>query len=415
VGLEPALREQASASSRANLWHDIVELVRSGAYERAASRLHIAQTISEREENHALAAILTAAHHICLACRQHSDTVVEYREAQAAAARREQLLQEQLFSLLSHFTDQAPPPTREPAAMPTGPATERTPAVSVRYVKSEEPAPEVDRTRTYRDPKAADTARPSLSVYCLGRFRVYENGRLIDGWTGNKSKSILKYMITHRERPMHRDVLIDRFWRADDPEAARRSLYQTIYVLRQALQGNRPEAEVQYILCENSSYLLNPAVDIWVDSDAFLEHVERGRALERVGQMAAAVREYEAADNLYEGDFLAEELYEEWPLAQRENLKVAYLDVLDRLSRYHYAQRSFSLCITYCQKILQADGCREDAHRRLMRAYMQQGQRHLALRQYHRCVEALQQELEVQPVAATLELYRRIKENPAQI
>jgi DNA-binding SARP family transcriptional activator len=44
-----------------------------------------------------------------------------------------------------------------------------------------------------------------------------------------------------------------------------------------------------------------------------------------------------------------------------------------------------------------------------MRCYLRQGQRHLALRQYHLCVEALEQELDVPPMPATVELYRQIR------
>jgi DNA-binding SARP family transcriptional activator len=73
------------------------------------------------------------------------------------------------------------------------------------------------------------------------------------------------------------------------------------------------------------------------------------------------------------------------------------------------------MCVAYCQKILAEDSCREDAHRRLMCCYSRQGQRHLALRQYHTCVEALERELEVPPMPATQELYQQIQEESCSI
>jgi DNA-binding SARP family transcriptional activator len=91
------------------------------------------------------------------------------------------------------------------------------------------------------------------------------------------------------------------------------------------------------------------------------------------------------------------------------------MDILDRLSCHYFEQREMALCISYCQKILLEDNCREDAHRRLMRCYLIQGQRYLAIRQYHICVEAVQQELEVPPMPATTALFQEIQTNATKL
>jgi len=43
-----------------------------------------------------------------------------------------------------------------------------------------------------------------------------------------------------------------------------------------------------------------------------------------------------------------------------------------------------------------------------MQCYLGQGQRHLAVRQYQTCVEALREELDLTPAEETVALYRRI-------
>jgi DNA-binding SARP family transcriptional activator len=90
---------------------------------------------------------------------------------------------------------------------------------------------------------------------------------------------------------------------------------------------------------------------------------------------------------------------------------VAYLDTLDRLSQIYFDQEQFATCIMVCQQLLVRDSCREDAHCRLMRCYSRQGQRYLALRQYQVCAEALRAELDVEPDAATTQLYERIRQH----
>jgi DNA-binding SARP family transcriptional activator len=214
-------------------------------------------------------------------------------------------------------------------------------------------------------------------------------------------------MLIHRESPVHQEILMDLFWPDIEPEAARRNLYQAIYSLRQTLQNGGPN--FPYILCEGNCYRLNPELGLWVDSEAFTSHYKKGQRLERAGHLREAIKEYELAESLYEGEFLIEDLYEDWPLVHRQNLKLAHLDILDRLSQFYFEQEQFAMGIAFCQKLLVEDNCREDAHRRLMRCYQRQGQRHLALRQYHLCVEALKQELDVPPMPATDELYRQIQ------
>jgi DNA-binding SARP family transcriptional activator len=205
---------------------------------------------------------------------------------------------------------------------------------------------------------------------------------------------------------------MDLFWPENEPEMARRNLYQAIYTLRQTLQSGG--SSFPYILCEEGCYHLNPELELWLDSEAFMNHYQTGRRLERSGHLAEAIKAYELAESLYEGEFLVEDIYEDWSLVERENLKHAYLELLERLGEYYFNQEQFVLCIAFCQKLLLEDNCREDAHRRLMRCYLRQGQRHLALHQYHRCVEALKQELDVPPMPVTTELYRQIQENRVQ-
>jgi DNA-binding SARP family transcriptional activator len=93
----------------------------------------------------------------------------------------------------------------------------------------------------------------------------------------------------------------------------------------------------------------------------------------------------------------------------RERLRLAYLDTLDRISHLYFSHAQYAACAELCQRIIERDLCREDAHRRLMRCYSRQGQPHLALRQYRACADALEAELGVEPAPATTALHERIR------
>jgi DNA-binding SARP family transcriptional activator len=218
--------------------------------------------------------------------------------------------------------------------------------------------------------------------------------------------AVFKYLLIHHDQPTSRDVLMDVFWPDASPEAARNRLHVALHSLRQRL---RPVTDMPVVLFQDGAYYLNSDFHLWVDVDEFDLHADKGRRLEATGQITKATAEYELAIGLYQSDLLADNPYEEWPVLMRERLRVAYLDTLDRLSHIYFDRGEYAACITLCQLILIRGNCREDAHCLLVRCYSRQGQHHLALRQYHACVEALRTELEAAPAPTTTELYECVR------
>ena len=199
---------------------------------------------------------------------------------------------------------------------------------------------------------------------------------------------------------------MDVFWPSASPDLARNSLNVAVHDLRQAFRALTDTAIVEF---DDGAYLLNPLLDVWFDVEAFEHHFQASRQFETTNQGEMAIKELESAASLYQGDFLADDLYEDWTIQTRERLRLDYLDILDRLSHAYFQQGDYTASATLCQLILNRDNCREDAHRLLMYCYCRQGQQHLALRQYHICTEALQSELQIEPEPATIELANRIR------
>jgi DNA-binding SARP family transcriptional activator len=201
-------------------------------------------------------------------------------------------------------------------------------------------------------------------------------------------------------------MLMEAFWPNAVPESARNSLNVAVHGLRRAL---RAAADVPVVILDDGTYRLHPDVRLWLDVEEFEHRVGRWRELEESGELAEATAECEVAASLYQGDFLADDPYEEWPVLTRERHLLAYLDTLGRLSHLYFSHAQYASCAVLCQRIIERDPCREDAHRRLMHCYSRQGQPHLALRLYLACVEALRDELGVEVSPATIELHERIR------
>ncbi|MEO7908732.1 MAG: BTAD domain-containing putative transcriptional regulator [Roseiflexaceae bacterium] len=247
---------------------------------------------------------------------------------------------------------------------------------------------------------------PTLTIHMLGPFRAALNDCPIESWPSGRGRAVFKFLLAHRDRTRPRDVLMDAFWPDAEPEAARNSLNVALHGLRQAL---RAADDLPVVIFQDGAYRLNPELHLWLDSDEFERRVTAGRRFESTGQIAAAAAEYEVATGLYQGDFMADDPYDEWPVITRERLRIAYLDTLDRLSQIYFSQGQYGSCASLCQHMLTQDNCREDAHCRLMRCYSRQGQHHLALRQYQICVKTLRDELDVEPAPTTMQLHERIR------
>jgi DNA-binding SARP family transcriptional activator len=255
-------------------------------------------------------------------------------------------------------------------------------------------------------PVDARPAAPTLAVHLLGRFRVSLDGVPVDDWPSGRGRSLLKYLLTHRDPWPQREVLMEVFWPDSPPAAARNSLHVAVHGLRRAL---RAATDVPVIVLQDGAYRLAPDVRLWLDVDEFERHLASGRRLEAAGEQTGAIAEYELAASLYQGDLLADDPYEEWPALSREHLWLTHLDLLDRLSRLYFGRGRYAASAAICRRMIERDACREDAHQRLIRCYSRQGQRHLALRQFHAFARALRAELDLDPAPATVRLHEAVR------
>lgn len=311
----------------------------------------------------------------------------------------------------AQFAEAAPTTRLEPPVAATlDDAATSTPAlapeIAVPLADSEADAQPELALLASPEPAVPAVPLPCLQVQLLGDFRATLNGHGIDSWPSGRGRAVFKYLLAHRDRAIPRDVLMELFWPDASSDAARNSLNVALYGLRQALRAASP---LPVVLFQDSAYRLNPELCVELDVDAFKRCVQAGRRSEDADDHATATARYEQAAALYLGDFMADDLSDDWPVLVRERLRVAYLDTLDRLGQLYYAQEQYEACVTLCLQLLGHDSCREDAHCRLMRCYSRLGQHHLALRQYQACVEALHKELGVEPDEATQQLCARIR------
>ncbi|GAC1300218.1 MAG: hypothetical protein NVSMB27_40610 [Ktedonobacteraceae bacterium] len=249
-------------------------------------------------------------------------------------------------------------------------------------------------------------ALPGLSISCFGHFEVQRDQQLLILCQNRSGQSILRYLMAQPGYCATPDMLMAVLWPDDEQEVARRKLQVSVSALRRSLNtGYASDRGGGYILCKNQFYLLNPAVLLKTDVDEFMQFYKAGQ---RVRDSQEMVTCYERACQVYSGPFLVEDTYADWACRRREQLSRVYLTMCSALSEHALAVGLYENAIRWASTLLAENQCDEGAHRQLMLAYLEQGRRSDALRQFHRCTRILRDELGVEPMPETVRIFQAI-------
>ncbi len=152
-----------------------------------------------------------------------------------------------------------------------------------------------------------------LQIHLLGGFAVEVEDRAVpDGsWRLRKAKTLVKLLVLAPQHRLHREQVIGRLWPDRDPSAAANNLHQVLHVARRQLSGAGDAG--RRLRLEDDVLSLSSDEPIWIDAEAFRD---QAAAALRSGDPQAA----RAALELYRGELLPEDLYEEWTEPARGEL-----------------------------------------------------------------------------------------------
>jgi predicted ATPase len=242
-----------------------------------------------------------------------------------------------------------------------------------------------------------------IEIRLLGSFEVSRGNRVLgaEDWPRKKASALLKRLAL--ERRFLKDQAMEFLWPEFDPTSAANNLYKILHVLRKILDAALgPGASEATFRFKDGVLSLLPSV--WVDALEF-ESLCTARLQVPPERRAAEIAE---ALNLYRGDLLPDDRYEDWTLIPRERLYRCQREARLELTIYHRGARDYVSAIALLMPLLEQDRADEPVHRELMRLYALSGQRHEALRQYQACVEALSTEIDAPPTSETAALYAQI-------
>ena len=220
-----------------------------------------------------------------------------------------------------------------------------------------------------------------VDINLLGGFAVVIDGRAVaaHAWTRRSAATLVKVLALRPGRQLPREQLIDVLWPDLLLEQAAPRLHKAAHYARTAV--GIPSA----VVLAGDVVALLPDADVVVDVEQF----------DRASEDPSAVQE---AIDLYRGDLLPEDLYEPWADAERERLRVSYLELLRSAGRW--------------ADLVAAEPLDEEAHLRLVQQHVESGSRSQALRQLDAMARLWRDELGTEPGPAARALHARAQAMP---
>jgi len=246
-----------------------------------------------------------------------------------------------------------------------------------------------------------------VAIVALGRFAVLRAGEPVPlaAWQSRKARDLLKVLVARRGHPITREAAAETMWPQEDPEPLGNRLSVALSTIRKVLDPGRQHPPDHYVEADAQTIALRlDRVD--VDLIEFLRIAGKAIDLMAKGDRDAAEAPLWQARQIYAGDFLEDDLYEEWAVEAREEARSRLLTVLRLLARLATDRGDDESAGQYLGQLLERDRYDEDAWLALIAGQLRL-RRHGEARRRYAAYARHMGELDVVPVALANAASRR--------
>ena len=246
-----------------------------------------------------------------------------------------------------------------------------------------------------------------LTVRMFGKFQT-ENEKGILNKENMRSEMLtrlLAYMISHREKDMTAQELIDVLWPEDQSDNPSGALKNLMYRLRKLMNNTWGESG-KYIVTGRGAYQLNPEFVFHVDIEEFEECC---RQVFNSEDPAVQQENGKRAVELYQGMFLSELSSEYWVVSIATYYHSIYLTMVKRLAALLEKEKKFTDVEEICGKAIQIEPLDEEIHCFLLRAMIADNKQQLAASHYKETVKLLYDSLGVRPSGEMENIYEELQ------
>jgi DNA-binding SARP family transcriptional activator len=255
----------------------------------------------------------------------------------------------------------------------------------------------------------------TLLIEVLGPTRVLRGERDVGGaWLRHRPGQILKFLAGRRDYSASVDEIAAALW----PEHVGDSsgvIRHFVHSLRQQLEPNRERrSRSLYVVAHRGGYALDTH-RVRVDAGLFEQHVRTGAAAYLNGETAIAVSTLEYALDLYTGDFVQDEPYAEWALAERDRLRHLASEACRMLTQVALDSGDLDRAVTRAEQLVALDPFDDAVQRALLLIYLRAGRRTAAMRRYAQIRTQMRRQFGEEPSFDLRELATAAPDQPLRL
>ena len=240
--------------------------------------------------------------------------------------------------------------------------------------------------------------RAELSVRTLGQFRIEGADGPVNGdWLEQRAGQLFKYLVCERRKTLASDQIAEALWPGAGTDDGRNRLRFHIHALREKIEPDRTQRSAsRFVVGRRGGYLFDTS-SAWIDADDFECEAKAGLGAIAQGNGEGAAPHLDRAAELYRGDFMVEDPYAEWALAERERLRNLCARVLRAQATERVAGKRLEAADCAARRLAELEPFDDEVQRLLLEISLRRGRRSEAVRRFELHRRRVQRTFEIEP------------------
>jgi predicted ATPase/DNA-binding SARP family transcriptional activator/uncharacterized protein HemY len=235
-----------------------------------------------------------------------------------------------------------------------------------------------------------------LEIRLLGQFDLKRNSAPVE-IPSRAAQSLLAYLILASGSSHRRERLAGMLWPDSTDANSRSYLRKALWQIRKSL----PPIDVagsDYITADDIAIAFNPNSEYWLDADLVRSEIRKSTPTDDLIE----------AVSVYQGELLPG-FYDDWVALERDRIKASFDQKVNTLLSRLIVGEQWEQVINWSEQWIALGEAPEPAFRALMVAYANMGDMAKVAAAYARCVEALSDELGIEPSEQTSALFSNLR------
>lgn len=235
--------------------------------------------------------------------------------------------------------------------------------------------------------------------YCFGHFEWIVNAQTGEAvkWRRLKDRELMAYLVHRRNRFVPKGNILEDLWSGASPEQATAFLHTCVYDIRKKMNSLGCKEKLEF---RDNGYRLE-LLEMWCDADEF-ERIADVRIVD-----AKNISECEAVAKLYKGNYMEKEGFM-WAYEAEEALKDTYTALMNRMADFYSSIPNYEAAMNCLQNAHKRHPFHDEINESILVGYARMGDRQSMIRHYEQFTRLLKEELGIEPMEVTVQLYQRL-------